>query len=238
MESHVKSTPNDLLIDLRNVFQFYERGLEKVPVLENSSLQIRQGESCAIVGKSGSGKTTLMNILGLLDRPTAGDYLLNGVSTQTMSPDELAHVRNHQIGFIFQSFNLIPRLNALDNVALPLFYRGVAKQQSRMIALEQLKSVGLEDRALHRPAELSGGQRQRVAIARALVTAPSLILADEPTGNLDDEAAEDILSLLLELNVRSNVALVIVTHSSSIANRCERQIEVANGCLQEKVGVL
>ncbi len=223
----------DVLIALRDVCLAYERGAQPIGVLENVSLSITRGETCAIVGRSGSGKTTLMNVLGLLDRPTSGSYRFKDLETARAAPDRLAVIRNRDIGFVFQAFNLLPRLTALDNVALPLFYRGMGRRERRARALEQLRSVGLADRAQHRPAELSGGQCQRVAIARALITDPALILADEPTGNLDRLATEEILQLLFELNARAGITLVTVTHDLSIAARCDRQIEVREGGVHE-----
>jgi len=223
----------DVLIDLRDASLSYVREHQRVSVLENLSLRIARAETCAIVGKSGSGKTTLMHVLGLLHRPTCGTYQFNGLQTSAATADELASVRNQQIGFVFQSFHLLPRLSALDNVALPLFYRGLGQRERRARALAHLQRLGLSDRAQHRPAELSGGQCQRVAIARALVTDPTLILADEPTGNLDQGSAGDILALLLEVSRRAATTVVIVTHDPLIARRCKRQFEVVEGRLRE-----
>ncbi|GJN52136.1 ABC transporter ATP-binding protein [Pseudomonas tohonis] len=220
---------NERLIRLRDIDKRYRLAEQELRILGGVSLEIARGESCAILGSSGSGKSTLLNILGLLDLPTSGFYHLAGHDVFTASPDDLAALRNRLIGFVFQSFNLLPRLSALDNVALPLSYRGVALRESRERAHAMLERVGLAARAGHLPADLSGGQRQRVAIARALVGEPALILADEPTGNLDAATAEDIMQLLLELNRASGVTLVIVTHDPGIAARLERRIRVREG---------
>ncbi|UUE10169.1 ABC transporter ATP-binding protein [Dickeya zeae] len=204
------------------------------PVLYDVSLSIPKGQSCAIVGASGSGKSTLLNIAGLLDRPTSGRLWLAGYEMTQASADERAVMRNQAIGFVFQSFNLLPRLNILDNVALPLCYRGIPSHSARQRARHQLVRVGLADHLHHRPASLSGGQRQRVAIARALVGEPALLLADEPTGNLDSETARDIIDLLLTLNRDQAVTLVIVTHDRAIAGRMQRCIQVQDGRVWER----
>lgn len=221
------------LISLQGIGKSYRLAEQPLHILKNVSLSIDAGESCAILGASGSGKSTLLNILGLLDLPDSGDYRFAGHDIFRASPDQLAAIRNRQIGFVFQSFNLLPRLSALDNVALPLSYRGVARRESLERAMHVLDQVGLGQRADHRPADLSGGQRQRVAIARALVGEPSVILADEPTGNLDSHTARDIMDLLLSLNRERQVTLIIVTHDPGIAQRLERQIRVNNGLVQE-----
>ncbi|MEN5090808.1 ABC transporter ATP-binding protein [Pseudomonas protegens] len=220
-------------ISLQGIGKSYRLAEQPLHILKNVSLSIEVGESCAILGASGSGKSTLLNILGLLDLPDNGDYRFAGHDIFRASPDHLAAIRNQQIGFVFQSFNLLPRLSALDNVALPLSYRGVARRESLERALHMLDQVGLGQRAHHRPADLSGGQRQRVAIARALVGEPSVILADEPTGNLDSHTAQEIMDLLLSLNRERQVTLIIVTHDPGIAQRLERQIRVTNGVVQE-----
>lgn len=220
---------NERLIRLRDIEKRYRLAEQELRILSGVSLEIARGESCAILGSSGSGKSTLLNILGLLDLPSSGFYHLGGHDVFTASPDDLAALRNRLIGFVFQSFNLLPRLSALDNVALPLSYRGVALRESRERAHAMLERVGLAARAGHLPADLSGGQRQRVAIARALVGEPALILADEPTGNLDAATAEDIMQLLLELNRANGVTLVIVTHDPGIAARLERRVRVREG---------
>lgn len=218
---------------LRDINQRYHRGGQTVPVLSHINLLIKPGETCALVGASGSGKSTLLNILGLLEPPTSGQLIFAGQDLQQATPDQLAQRRNRDIGFVFQAFNLLPRLTALDNVALPLSYRGLSRQQARVRALEQLVQVGLADRVNHKPADLSGGQRQRVAIARALVGQPMLILADEPTGNLDSHSANEVMALLLALNRQQGVTLVMVTHDTALAARFDRLIRVVDGTLQE-----
>ena len=216
------------LIDLLHIQKTYDLGLSKVPALRDIHFGIERGEFVAIVGQSGSGKSTLMNIIGCLDVPTEGRYLLSGRDVSTLSDDELADVRNLEIGFVFQSFQLLPRASALENVELPLIYRGTQKRERRDRAVEALELVGLGDRMTHKPAELSGGQRQRVAIARALVTGPSLLLADEPTGNLDSRTGEEIVRLFLDLHRRGNTIL-LVTHEPRLAARCPRAIRIVDG---------
>ncbi|MCI4184515.1 ABC transporter ATP-binding protein [Dickeya dianthicola] len=206
------------------------------PVLDDVSLSVPKGQSCAIVGASGSGKSTLLSIIGLLDQPTSGRLLLAGSDMTQANADERAVMRNQAIGFVFQNFNLLPRLDALDNVALPLCYRGIPRQSARQMARRQLVRVGLAERLHHRPADLSGGQRQRVAIARALVGEPALLLADEPTGNLDSQTAHEIIDLLLTLNREQSVTLVIVTHDTGIARRMQRCIQVQDGRVGEMPG--
>ncbi|MDB6141398.1 MAG: transporter related [Pseudomonas sp.] len=218
---------------LRNIHQGYSREGQIVSVLNDINLVIERGHTCALVGTSGSGKSTLLNILGLLEPPTSGQLIFAGQDLQHTTADQLAHLRNRDIGFVFQAFNLLPRLTAVDNVALALGYRGVSRRQARLRALEQLEQVGLADRAHYKPADLSGGQRQRVAIARALVGQPMLILADEPTGNLDSQTANDIMTLLLDLNREHGVTLVMVTHDKALATRFDRQIRVVDGELRE-----
>ncbi|EKN5124480.1 ABC transporter ATP-binding protein [Yersinia enterocolitica] len=221
------------LICLQDISCTFYSGKTVHPVLHNVSFSIPQGQNCAIVGVSGSGKSTLLTILGLLDQPTSGHYLLNGQDMFAASANQRAMARNRTIGFIFQSFNLLPRLDALDNVALPLIYRGVSRQMARQLAQKQLNQVGLGDHLLYHPADLSGGQRQRVAIARALVGEPSLLLADEPTGNLDSQTAQEIIDLLLTLNREHAVTLVIVTHDVGIAARMQRCLQVKDGQVYE-----
>ncbi|MEE3652070.1 MULTISPECIES: ABC transporter ATP-binding protein [unclassified Brenneria] len=225
---------NTPLLCLQSITHAYRTGASMQSVLHDVSLSIPSGQSSAIVGASGSGKSTLLNIIGLLDQPSAGRLLLNGRDMAQASADERARMRNQVIGFVFQSFNLLPRLTALDNVALPLLYRGHSRHDARQAAQKQLERVGLIDRVCHRPADLSGGQRQRVAIARALVGEPSLLLADEPTGNLDSQTASGILSLLLTLNRKQGVTLVMVTHDESIARQMQRRIQVCDGRIQEE----
>jgi putative ABC transport system ATP-binding protein len=216
------------LIELDHIVKTYDLGLSKVPALRDIHFSIDRGEFVAIVGQSGSGKSTLMNILGCLDTPTAGHYRLSGRDVSTLSDDELADVRNLEIGFVFQSFQLLPRASALENVELPLIYRGVGKKERRERAIDAMRLVGLEDRMKHKPAELSGGQRQRVAIARALVTKPSLLLADEPTGNLDSKTGEEIVRLFLELHAQGNT-IMLVTHEPKLAARCPRAVRIVDG---------
>ncbi|MGP0170678.1 ABC transporter ATP-binding protein [Pseudomonas sp. NCHU5208] len=221
------------LIQLQHIGRCYRLADRTLPVLQDINLIIERGESCALVGRSGSGKSTLLNVLGLLDRPDTGSYHINGTDIAQASTDDLAALRNRLIGFVFQSFNLLPRLSALDNVALPLTYRGIPPRQARVQAHAMLEQVGLAERGDHRPASLSGGQRQRVAIARALIGNPALILADEPTGNLDAATAQEIMKLLIDLNSRQGVTLIVVTHDPDIASRLARQIEVRQGQLYE-----
>ncbi|MCA1828190.1 MAG: ABC transporter ATP-binding protein [Myxococcales bacterium] len=216
------------LIELDHIKKDYDLGLSKVPALRDVHISIERGEFVAIVGQSGSGKSTLMNIIGCLDVPTDGHYKLSARDVSSLSDDELADVRNLEIGFVFQSFQLLPRATALENVELPLIYRGVSKSERRDRAVESLKVVGLEDRMKHKPAELSGGQRQRVAIARALVTQPSLLLADEPTGNLDSRTGEEIVGLFLDLHKRGNT-IILVTHEPRLAARCPRAVRLVDG---------
>ncbi|MCU1793918.1 ABC transporter ATP-binding protein [Pectobacterium polaris] len=221
------------LICLQGISHLYSTGASSQSVLYDISLSIPAGQSCAIVGASGSGKSTLLNIIGLLDQPVSGRLLIAGQDMSQASADDRAIVRNQVIGFVFQSFNLLPRLDALDNVALPLTYRGVSRQAARQAAQVQLARVGLAERTHHRPADLSGGQRQRVAIARALVGEPSLLLADEPTGNLDSQTADDIITLLLALNREQGTTLVMVTHDEGMACRMTRRIQVQDGRIHE-----
>jgi putative ABC transport system ATP-binding protein len=216
------------LIELHHIVKTYDLGLSKVPALRDIHFDIQRGEFVAIVGQSGSGKSTLMNIIGCLDVPTAGQYRLSGRDVSMLSDDELADVRNLEIGFVFQSFQLLPRASALENVELPLIYRGVSKKERRERAMAALELVALSDRMEHKPAELSGGQRQRVAIARALVTQPSLLLADEPTGNLDSRTGEEIVALFLELHKKGNTIL-LVTHEPKLAARCPRAVRIVDG---------
>ena len=216
------------MIRLTHITKTYPMGEESVHALRGLDLHIAPGEYVSIMGPSGSGKSTLMNILGCLDPPTAGRYLLDGVDVSGMDQDELATVRNQKIGFVFQSFNLLPMLSAVDNVALPLLYAGCRDADER--AIEALRRVGLEDRAHHRPNAMSGGQRQRVAVARALVTRPPVILADEPTGNLDTRTGEEILALFLELNQEGTTVLV-VTHERDVAEHSRRILTIRDGYL-------
>ncbi|MFY3304305.1 ABC transporter ATP-binding protein [Achromobacter xylosoxidans] len=221
------------LIQITRVRHAYRKGNQSVSVLRDVTLELHPGETCALLGASGSGKSTLLNILGLLDRPSAGQLLFRGRDMLGIDENARAWVRNREIGFVFQSFNLLPRMNALDNVALPLFYRGIPRAPARATAMDWLRQVGLADRGGHLPADLSGGQRQRVAIARALVGNPSVILADEPTGNLDQASAESIVALLMGLNRERAVTIVMVTHDANLAARFSRQIHMRDGVLHE-----
>ena len=216
------------LIELDHIGKTYDLGLTKVAALHDIDISIDPGEFVAIIGQSGSGKSTLMNILGCLDVPTTGRYRLAGRDVSELSDDELADVRNLEIGFIFQSFQLLPRASALENVELPLIYRGISKKERRERAVDALERVQLASRMTHKPTELSGGQRQRVAIARALVTQPSLLLADEPTGNLDSRTGEEIVGLFLELHRKGNT-IVLVTHEPKLAARCPRAVRIVDG---------
>ncbi len=214
------------LIEVNDIHKIYRMGEVEVHALRGVSLEIEAGEYMAIMGPSGSGKSTLMNLLGCLDTPTRGTYRLAGEDVSRLDPDRLAAVRNRQIGFVFQQFNLLPRATALQNVELPLIYGGV--RNSRDIAMSALERVGLGDRAEHRPTELSGGQQQRVAIARALVNNPSIVLADEPTGNLDTQTGAEILALFDELNA-DGITVVMVTHDARVADRCHRVVRLVDG---------
>ncbi len=216
------------LISIDRLARHYVVGGETVRALDGVSFDIRHGEWVAIVGQSGSGKSTLMNLLGCLDTATSGTYRLNGADVETLSDDQLADLRNREIGFVFQTFQLLPRASALANVELPLVYRGVSRKERRVAAEQALRSVGLGNRMHHRPNELSGGQRQRVAIARALVGEPSLLLADEPTGNLDSQTGEEIVRLFGELNARGHT-IILVTHEPRLAARCPRAIKLMDG---------
>ncbi len=219
------------LIEIKNITKVYEMGEEKLFALRGVDLNIEQNEYIAIMGPSGSGKSTLMNIIGCLDTPTSGDFILNGKDVHEMDDDELAGIRNNEIGFVFQTFNLLPRSDALHNVELPLIYSGISKAERIRKAEEALVNVGLGDRMKHKPNELSGGQRQRVAVARALVNNPSIILADEPTGNLDTKTGEEIMVLLKELNSKGNT-IILVTHEENIAKHAARVVKIRDGMIE------
>jgi putative ABC transport system ATP-binding protein len=219
------------IINLENITRIYQLGSEEVRALDGISLRIDKNEYVAIMGPSGSGKSTLMNILGCLDTPTSGKYDFKGIDVSDMSDNELAEIRNREIGFVFQTFNLLPRSNAFHNVELPLIYSGMHSLKRKEIAKKTLTSVGLEDRLHHKPSELSGGQRQRVAIARALVTTPSIILADEPTGNLDSKTGEDIMLLFNAIHKQGNT-IILVTHEEYIAKHAKRIIRLLDGKIE------
>ena len=223
------------LIELNRVCKDYLSGPEVVHALVDVSVSVRSGEFLAIVGASGSGKSTLMNILGCLDRPTRGRYVLSSVDVTDRSPDERALVRNRLIGFVFQGFNLLARTTALENVELPLVYRGVGARERRRRAARALEQVGLADRALHTPTQLSGGQQQRVAIARALVTSPPLLLADEPTGNLDSKTSSELLTLLQSLVRNEGLTIVLVTHEADVASCAARILTMRDGRVESDV---
>ncbi len=219
---------NNTVIAIRDLEKTYDMGATMVHALRGVTLDILKNEYVALMGPSGSGKSTLMNLLGCLDSPTAGQYLLDGINVSTMSDSELAEVRNRKIGFVFQTFNLLPRLTALDNVALPLVYAGMSKRDREERARQVLTDVGLGDRIDHKPNELSGGQRQRVAIARALVNRPSIILADEPTGNLDTKTSIEIMTIFEEIHRQGNT-VILVTHEPDIAEHAHRIVRLRDG---------
>jgi len=218
------------VIKMRNIIRDFKLGQEIVNVLKGIDLDIERGEYVAIMGPSGSGKSTLMNIIGCLDTATAGTYILNGKDVSKMSDDELAEIRNKEIGFVFQTFNLLPRTTALDNVALPMVYAGFSKSERTKRAIEVLNDVGLSDRMDHKPNQLSGGQRQRVAVGRALINKPSIILADEPTGNLDSKTSLEILNLFEDIHKAGNT-VIVVTHEEDVAARAKRIIRLIDGMI-------
>ena len=220
------------LIHIENMKKIYNPGENEVRALDGIDLDIEKGDLVAIVGHSGSGKSTLMNLLGCLDTPTSGKYVLDGQDVASMTDNQLADVRNKEIGFIFQGFNLISNLDAVGNVELPLVYRGVSKNERKQLAMEALKSVGLEDRMKHKPNEMSGGQQQRVAVARAVAAKPPIILADEPTGNLDTKSTQEIMEILKELH-RSGRTVIIITHDEEIASQAHRVIRILDGRIEE-----
>lgn len=220
------------LIHIENMKKIYNPGENEVRALDGIDLDIEKGDLVAIVGHSGSGKSTLMNVLGCLDTPTSGKYVLDGQDVASMTDNQLADVRNKEIGFIFQGFNLISNLDAVENVELPLVYRGVSKNERKQLAMEALKSVGLEDRMKHKPNEMSGGQQQRVAVARAVAAKPPIILADEPTGNLDTKSTQEIMEILKELH-RSGRTVIIITHDEEIASQAHRVIRILDGRIEE-----
>ena len=224
---------SDLVVDAKDLRKIYQMGEVEVHALRGLNIEIRRGEVLSIMGPSGSGKSTLMNMLGCLDRPTSGEYYLDGESVADMNDDQLAGIRNRKVGFVFQSFNLLPRATAISNVEMPLRYASVSAKDRRLRAIEALESVGLGDRVTHRPSELSGGQQQRVAIARALINDPAIVMADEPTGNLDTKSGEEIMHLLLNLNKQKNTTLIIVTHDPEVAELTNRIVMIRDGVVVE-----
>ena len=221
------------MIELKNIKKYYSMGENSiVKALDDVSLKIEDGEFVAIIGPSGSGKSTLMNIIGCLDKATSGEYFVDGVEISKFKENDLAFLRNKKLGFIFQGFNLLPKLTAFENVELPLIYQGVSIGKRKVLANNALKAVNMEDRAKHKPTELSGGQQQRVAIARALATSPSIILADEPTGNLDSKTGEEVMQILKELNA-NGTTIVLITHDSDVASHAKRVVRIYDGHLTE-----
>ncbi len=221
------------MIDLKNIYKIYKMGENEVYALNDVSLHIDDKEFVSIIGPSGSGKSTLMNMLGCLDVPTKGTYTLDGYDVGSKTDDELAVIRNEKIGFVFQGFNLLPKLTALENVELPLIYQGVSAKKRRERAIQALESVGLGERINHKPTELSGGQQQRVAIARALVTNPPIILGDEPTGNLDSKSGKEVMDIFKELHRKGNT-IILITHDNDVAAQAERIIRIQDGKLSEE----
>lgn len=220
------------LVTVKDICKIYNPGENEVRALDNVSLSIDKGEYVAIIGQSGSGKSTLMNMLGCLDTPTSGEYYLNGSDVSFLSDDELSDIRNKEIGFIFQGFNLIANLTAIENVELPLIYRGVGKKERNNLAVEALKMVGLSHRMDHKPSEMSGGQQQRVAIARAIAAKPPVILADEPTGNLDSASSKEIIAILKGLH-RDGRTVILITHDNEIADQAKRVIRIIDGKIEK-----
>ena len=223
------------LIKLEHASKTYRMGNNHVQALRDANLDIARAEMLAVVGTSGSGKSTLMNIIGFLDRPTSGKYIFNGTDVSSLTEDELADIRNQEIGFVFQSFFLLPRLTALQNVVLPLFYRGISQDESREMARKMMDKVGVGHLADNRPNQLSGGQQQRVAIARALVGDPKVILADEPTGALDSDTGNEVMQLFTDLNRKEGRTIVIITHDKEISKRCQRVVTIKDGVLIQAV---
>jgi putative ABC transport system ATP-binding protein len=223
-----------MLISIKHLNKTYIMGAEKVEALKDVTLEIKKNEYVALMGPSGSGKSTLMNLLGCLDSPTSGEYWLNGIEVSTMDDGDLAEVRNRQIGFVFQTFNLLPRLSSLENVALPLVYAGIGREERLEKARKTLEAVGLGDRVMHKPNELSGGQRQRVAVARALVNDPAIILADEPTGNLDTKTSYEIMGLFEQIH-RAGNTVILVTHEQDISMHAHRIVRMRDGLIESDI---
>lgn len=221
------------MLKLTNIRKNYKIGPIDVEVLKGVSLEVKEGEILSVMGTSGCGKSTLMNIIGLLDKPTSGSYILEGRDVSNLSDDQLSGIRNKKIGFVFQSFCLLSRLTAVENVGIPLVYRGLKNTKIKQCSHELLKKVNMDDRAHHKPNELSGGQEQRVAIARAMVGKPSIILADEPTGALDTHVGQDIMNFFIKLNAEEGITIIIVTHDPNIARQCKRCVEMRDGVLIE-----
>ena len=224
---------SDLVVDAKDLRKVYVMGDVEVHALRGLTIQIERGEVMSIMGPSGSGKSTLMNTLGCLDRPTSGEYYLDGEAVAEMNDDQLADIRNRKVGFVFQSFNLLPRATALSNVELPLRYSSISGKERRERAKAALETVGLGDRIHHRPSELSGGQQQRVAIARALINEPAIVMADEPTGNLDTKSGDEIMDVLLKLNQEMGTTLIIVTHDPEVAEQTRRIVTIRDGVVVE-----
>lgn len=222
------------MIDLKNITKTYDMGSVQVQVLKGITLHVDEGEFLSIVGPSGSGKSTLMNMIGCLDVPTTGEYYLDGREISTYNEKQLSKIRNQKIGFIFQKFNLLPKLTALENVELPLIYRGMNSRERKQLSMEALEKVGLNDRVNHKPTELSGGQQQRVAIARALAGNPPVLLADEPTGNLDSKSGNDVMKLIRQLSSEGKT-IVLITHDSEIAREAQRNITIKDGMLLDNI---
>ncbi len=225
---------DDFVIEVENVKKIYQMGVVEVRALAGVSFHVRRGEVVAIMGPSGAGKSTIMNILGCLDRPSEGEYTLDGEPVSQLNDDQLADIRNRKVGFVFQSFMLLPRQTALANVGLPMRYAGVPAKERHERAKKSLESVGLGDRITHKPTELSGGQQQRVAVARALVNDPAIIMADEPTGNLDSKSGKEIMELLLTLNRERGTTVIVITHDEKIGAQAQRVIRLRDGLLAEK----